>query len=58
MLKDAVLSLDLVAFEDAAERRYGELTPERASRRKKALGDEIRVLEERIEALEKHATGG
>jgi len=57
-LKDAVLSLALVAFEDAAEKRYGELAPDRLRARKKALEEGIRALEEKIQAIEKQAKGG
>jgi hypothetical protein len=57
-MKGAALSLELVAFEDAAEKRYGVLTPDRLRRRKSALEEGIRTLEDKVQALEKQAKGG
>jgi hypothetical protein len=47
-----------VAFEDAAEKRYGALAPDRLRRRRATLEEGIRSLEEKIQALEKQAKGG
>lgn len=59
-VKGATLSLNLVAFEDAADKRYGEIaTPrEKLEVRKKALEEGIRTLENKINALEAQARGG
>jgi hypothetical protein len=59
-LKGATLSLSLAAFEDTAERRYGEVASERGGPTSdaKALADAIMALEKRIRALEALAQGG
>jgi hypothetical protein len=53
-LKEAVLRLKLMAFDDVAEKRYAETAPWRDEwkRRRKAAEDGIRRLEQKIQGLQ------
>lgn len=59
-VRGAVLSLNLMALEDAAEKRFGEDTSDRdrMDLRKKALEDGIRTLEGKINDLEMQVRQG